>query len=432
MTDGEEPRPGPPRGVGRRWSDWRHSRPFWGGLLIVIGGAEILLSERAPLPLIIHIGVQGLAGYFIPMVMVLAGVLVLFNPVQKTFYSLLAIVLSLATWITSNLGGFFVGLLLGVLGGSLAFAWKERERPEEPERDVSPPQRPVTSVGIQLFRPKGLEDEPETDPDLALEDRVQDDDHLGRMAVVPLGLSMLAMLASPAWIVSQLGNPSGRANMIPQANLTTSQAPSGSPTLSGSLSPTPTGSPSPSPTPTPTGSGSPTPTPTPSSSPTASPSRSPSPTRSPSPRPKRRKIRHAPYAGTLNLAATERASLAAGLALFTGLTYDGVAKVPTAHGTTPMLKFTMSKLTLSDGITLQLAGDGPTSAGRGWSVELTGDVVLFVTRLSGRLDGVRVLFTPRKPPSQLAANLTLIGVIADQPVAAADLSLTGNWQLSGD
>jgi hypothetical protein len=97
-----------------------------------------------------------------------------------------------------------------------------------------------------------------------------------------------------------------------------------------------------------------------------------------------------------------------------------------------MLKFTMSNLTLSHGITLQLAGGGPTSVGRGWSVELTGDVVLFVTRLSGRLDGVRVLFTPRKPPFELAANLTLIGVIADQPVAAADLSLTRDWQLSGD
>jgi len=106
--------------------------------------------------------------------------------------------------------------------------------------------------------------------------------------------------------------------------------------------------------------------------------------------------------------------------------------VPTARGLTPMLKFSMSTLTLSGGIGLQLTGDGPSSAWRGWSVELIGNVVLFAARLSGRLDGVEVQFTPKKPPPELAANLTLVGVIADQPVAAADYSLAGDWHISGD
>ncbi len=97
-----------------------------------------------------------------------------------------------------------------------------------------------------------------------------------------------------------------------------------------------------------------------------------------------------------------------------------------------MLKFTMSTLTLSGGTVLQLTGNGHSSVRRGWSVELSGNVVLFAARLSGRLDGVRVLFTPGKPPSDLAANLTLVGVIADQPVASADSSLTGDWVVSGD
>lgn len=35
----------------------------------------------------------------------------------------MALVMSLATLITSNLGGFLLGLLLGLVGGSLAFAW---------------------------------------------------------------------------------------------------------------------------------------------------------------------------------------------------------------------------------------------------------------------------------------------------------------------
>lgn len=49
-------------------------------------------------------------------------------------YSVLALVMALASWITSNLGGFLIGLLLGVVGGSLAFSWApvEEESHAEP------------------------------------------------------------------------------------------------------------------------------------------------------------------------------------------------------------------------------------------------------------------------------------------------------------
>jgi len=102
---------------------WRRTRPFWGGLLIIGGACEILMSERGPVALVIHIGIQGLAGYLIPVMLLLCGVLLWFNPAQRAFYSLLAIVLALGSWITSNLGGFFLGMLLGLVGGALAFAW---------------------------------------------------------------------------------------------------------------------------------------------------------------------------------------------------------------------------------------------------------------------------------------------------------------------
>jgi hypothetical protein len=106
------------------WRRWRRSRPFWGGLLVLFAGVEVLLTEKAPLPVIIHYGPQGVAGFLIPVVMVLCGLLLWFNPAQRAFYSILAVLLSLGTWITSNLGGFFIGLLFGMIGGSLAFAWR--------------------------------------------------------------------------------------------------------------------------------------------------------------------------------------------------------------------------------------------------------------------------------------------------------------------
>jgi len=102
---------------------WRRTRPFWGGLLVIAGAGEILSSEQGPFQIVIHIGIQGLAGYLIPVMLLLCGVLLWFNPAQRIFYSLLAIVLALGSWITSNLGGFFIGMMLGIVGGALALAW---------------------------------------------------------------------------------------------------------------------------------------------------------------------------------------------------------------------------------------------------------------------------------------------------------------------
>lgn len=110
--------------------DWRGKRPFWGGLLVTLGGAEILFTLKAPLPVILHIGMQGLAGYLVPAVMMLCGLLILFNPAQRLFYSILALLASLASWVTSNLGGFVIGMLLGVIGACLTFGWL----PEQPLR----------------------------------------------------------------------------------------------------------------------------------------------------------------------------------------------------------------------------------------------------------------------------------------------------------
>jgi hypothetical protein len=107
---------------------WRRTRPFWGGLLVTLAGAEILLSVKAPLSVIQHVGGLGLAAYLVPMVLVLCGLLLLFSPQQRVFYSVIAVVLSLASWLTSNLGGFIVGLLLGLVGGALAFAWSPTKR----------------------------------------------------------------------------------------------------------------------------------------------------------------------------------------------------------------------------------------------------------------------------------------------------------------
>jgi hypothetical protein len=144
------------------WYKWRHNRPFWGGLLVLLGGGEILLSERAPIPVVIHVGMQGLAGYLVPVVLLLCGLLLWFTPEQRTFYSIIAVLLSLVSWVTSNLGGFFVGMALALVGGSLSFAWVrgnsgpagQRQGPrrrDPPAGQRGGPRRPEPSGGLDLI-----------------------------------------------------------------------------------------------------------------------------------------------------------------------------------------------------------------------------------------------------------------------------------------
>ncbi|USQ84077.1 DUF6114 domain-containing protein [Streptomyces phaeoluteigriseus] len=117
-----------------RFRRWTASRPFPGGLLLVLGGVEILVTMKAPLPVILRVGMQGLAGYLLPTLMVLIGLLILFNPTQRLFYSIIGVLLSLGTWPTSNLGGFLVGLLLGVVGSCLTFGWLPDQEPRRVRR----------------------------------------------------------------------------------------------------------------------------------------------------------------------------------------------------------------------------------------------------------------------------------------------------------
>ncbi|MFJ1747853.1 DUF6114 domain-containing protein [Streptomyces sp. NPDC088116] len=113
----------------RSFRAWRRRRPFWGGLLLLLGGGEILLTEQASISVVLQAGAGGIAAYLLPLVMAVCGLLVLLNPAQRLFYSVVGVLVSLGTWVTSNLGGFFVGLLLGLIGSSLAFGWLPDQEP---------------------------------------------------------------------------------------------------------------------------------------------------------------------------------------------------------------------------------------------------------------------------------------------------------------
>ena len=113
------------RGARRAFRHWRRTRPFWGGLLVILGGGEMLALYRAAMKVTLHMGLYGMAGYAVPVLLIVLGLSLIFDPQHRVFYSVLSLLFAVASWMTSNLGGFLLGMLLAMAGASLAFGWAE-------------------------------------------------------------------------------------------------------------------------------------------------------------------------------------------------------------------------------------------------------------------------------------------------------------------
>lgn len=408
---------GGPAGLAAAWhafTGWRRRRPFWGGLLLLVSGAELLMI---PLPvhamgLILHIGTGGVLGILIGAILIACGLLLWFNPAQRIFYSIVAVLLAIAALVASNLGGFLIGTLLGVIGGSLGFAWA----PAVPARDRGGRrgrhgQDDGTSAGLGTLL-GGRRKTDTTGNDGAI---------LRGYAAFPVVLVSLAGLLH--------GSPAAAAGPsfclpgvppIPILNPCPSPSPGGG-GGTGSQSPTP------SPSPSPSGSASPSPSPSPSASgsPSPAPSTSPGPSRSPKPR----------YGTAPAFAvATAPSSLTASSALITGFAYDGTVDVRTTTGTVRLMQFSMSSLSLTS-INLTTSQSGTAITTRAPSLALSGDVVLYASKLSGDLLGVPITITPASPiavilrliaPLTAAVPVPMTNVVTDQPFTSADgMSVSG-------
>ncbi len=118
-----------------RFTAWRRSRPFVGGLLMALGGVEMFFSGQLDIGKIhVQLGIEGLQATIIPILLVLLGVLVVAMPVHRIFYGVIALAVAVYSLVGVNLGGFFVGMLLSTVGGVLTVAWMPRaELTREPD-----------------------------------------------------------------------------------------------------------------------------------------------------------------------------------------------------------------------------------------------------------------------------------------------------------
>ncbi|OKJ94728.1 hypothetical protein AMK26_32960 [Streptomyces sp. CB03234] len=110
-------------GARHRFRDWRRTRPFGAGLLLVLAGTELLLVPLSPVAVLVSLGLGGIAAIAIGLALMSAGVFLWTLPHTRHYVSVNALILSVLSFAATNLGGFLVGSVLGILGSALGFGW---------------------------------------------------------------------------------------------------------------------------------------------------------------------------------------------------------------------------------------------------------------------------------------------------------------------
>lgn len=106
-----------------RVSEWRADRPFWGGTILTVAGLVIAV---VPLTLAVQFGMGTtryvLVGLSSAVFVSLSGIVSLLRPDRADSLGAVGILFAVAS-IFGALGGFGLGTLLGMVGGSLCIAW---------------------------------------------------------------------------------------------------------------------------------------------------------------------------------------------------------------------------------------------------------------------------------------------------------------------
>ncbi|MCN0154477.1 DUF6114 domain-containing protein [Salinispora arenicola] len=386
----------------RAFRQWRRARPFWGGLLTLLAGLEIFGTTQMSLGgLTVQMGPTGFLSWLIPTILVTCGLLIWFSAHQRIFYAVVAAVTAIFALIGVNLGGFFVGMLLGIVGSALAFAWTRDPRP--PDQHGSEPA-------------DGSPDQHGSEPADGSPDQHRaagsPDPRVLPVLLGLAGLTAVTALAAPAPAQSSWAN-----------GLSTSALPAGCPTPAPSSTEPgrPLSSPTDSPRPTPTGTLGQTPTGARDPSPTGPPSSRPSPTAPPSdppatpsprptgagcPGPAPRPTEDTETGEPLPRISPDAeqpvvnvvpSKLTGSKVTMTKLRFEGIVDLPTAEGTLKTLKFSMVKA-VTDDFLLRVPGPADRTM-RFATNELTirGSVDFYTTRFAGRFLGIKIVLTPDLP-----------------------------------
>lgn len=114
------------RGARPWFRAFRRTRPFWGGLWTMLAGVWIIRAMNFGLGMAITGGWDYSAGYTLGGALILFGAVAWFAPHYKGLVGILAFAVALIAFVAANLGGYLIGTVLGIVGGSMIWAWGEK------------------------------------------------------------------------------------------------------------------------------------------------------------------------------------------------------------------------------------------------------------------------------------------------------------------
>ncbi|MEV4556542.1 DUF6114 domain-containing protein [Kitasatospora sp. NPDC049285] len=149
-----------PGGMSRlrlRFRGWRRTRPFWGGLLAMFAGLPILYFPYAHLKLgnltVAMSTTAGAGSMIIGLLLIALGLTAWFQPLVRIFCGVATTILALISIPVSNLGGFGMGLIPGLLAGGLLVSWAPLKPLPQTAEAASAPQAPGATVAQQAAQP---------------------------------------------------------------------------------------------------------------------------------------------------------------------------------------------------------------------------------------------------------------------------------------
>lgn len=111
---------------GSKFKKWRSRRPFWGATLTLLAGLLILYIPLQLYAIALIPGRFVFIGFFFAGLTLILGVLAYIYPKFSTVFGVVTIFMSVLS-IMGALGGFVIGTILGIIGGSFLIAWNQEE-----------------------------------------------------------------------------------------------------------------------------------------------------------------------------------------------------------------------------------------------------------------------------------------------------------------
>lgn len=124
----------------RVFRTFRRTRPYYGGLLAMIAGVPIMYFPYAKLSLggmtVAMATTAGAGSLIIGVLLIVLGLTAWFQPAVRFFAGVATTLLTLVSIPVSNLGGFGLAILPGLIGGGLMMAWAPLPEPEAVAADA--------------------------------------------------------------------------------------------------------------------------------------------------------------------------------------------------------------------------------------------------------------------------------------------------------